>query len=52
MRTILSQSLNIPHSHIGLKATTNEGIDGIGFLQAIAAHAVAVVVPVKSSSRL
>jgi 2-C-methyl-D-erythritol 2,4-cyclodiphosphate synthase len=44
MKARLSQSTHVPVSSIGLKATTNEGIDEIGRGLAIAAHAVCLIV--------
>ena len=43
MKTALARSTGIEVSRIGLKATTNEGIDQIGQGLAIAAHAVALI---------
>lgn len=43
MKAILSASLGIPAEDIGIKATTNEGIDDIGQKRAMAAHAVALL---------
>jgi 2-C-methyl-D-erythritol 2,4-cyclodiphosphate synthase len=43
MKAVLASSTGLPSSAIGLKATTNEGIDDIGRGLAIAAHAVALV---------
>lgn len=44
MKATLSKSTHVPVANIGLKATTNEGIDEIGRGLAIAAHAVALIV--------
>jgi 2-C-methyl-D-erythritol 2,4-cyclodiphosphate synthase len=44
MKAALSKSTHVPVANIGLKATTNEGIDEIGRGLAIAAHAVALIV--------
>jgi 2-C-methyl-D-erythritol 2,4-cyclodiphosphate synthase len=44
MKAALSKSTHVPVANIGLKATTNEGIDEIGHGLAIAAHAVALIV--------
>lgn len=44
MKAALAKSTHVPVSNIGLKATTNEGIDEIGRGLAIAAHAVALIV--------
>ncbi len=43
MKAALSASTGLPVDCIGLKATTNEGIDEIGRGQAIAAHAVCLI---------
>lgn len=43
MKSALSKSTGLPVDRIGLKATTNEGIDQIGQGLAIAAHAVALI---------
>lgn len=43
MKAALAKSTHLPVSNIGLKATTNEGIDEIGRGLAIAAHAVALI---------
>ncbi len=43
MKLALAKSLGIPAESIGLKATTNEGIDELGRGLAIAAHAVALI---------
>jgi 2-C-methyl-D-erythritol 2,4-cyclodiphosphate synthase len=44
MKTALAKSTHLPVGNIGLKATTNEGVDEIGRGLAIAAHAVALIV--------
>ncbi len=44
MKAALAKSTHLPVTAIGLKATTNEGIDEIGRGLAVAAHAVALVV--------
>lgn len=44
MKAALSKSTHVPVANIGLKATTNEGIDEIGRGLAIAAHAVVLIV--------
>ncbi len=44
MRQALSEDLGIPPGAIGLKATTNEGVGALGREEAIAAHAVALIV--------
>lgn len=43
MKAVLSKTLGIAEECIGLKATTNEGIDDIGQEKAIAAHAVCLL---------
>ena len=43
MKAALGASTGLPPSAIGLKATTNEGVDELGRGLAIAAHAVALV---------
>ncbi|MBP6307279.1 MAG: 2-C-methyl-D-erythritol 2,4-cyclodiphosphate synthase [Rhodocyclaceae bacterium] len=43
MKAALAASTGLPASAVGLKATTNEGIDEIGRELAIAAHAVALI---------
>ena len=43
MKAALAKSTHLPVTNIGLKATTNEGIDEIGHGLAIAAHAVALI---------
>jgi len=43
MKAALSRSTGLDVSQIGLKATTNEGVDEIGRGLAIAAHAVALI---------
>ena len=43
MKTALASSTGLPVDRIGLKATTNEGIDEIGRGLAIAAHAVCLI---------
>jgi 2-C-methyl-D-erythritol 2,4-cyclodiphosphate synthase len=44
MKAALAKSTHVPVASIGLKATTNEGIDEIGRGLAIAAHAVVLIV--------
>src|SRR3954470_17500752 len=44
MKAALAKATHLPVANIGLKATTNEGIDEIGRGLAIAAHAVALIV--------
>jgi len=43
MKSALAKSTGLDVSQIGLKATTNEGVDQIGQGLAIAAHAVALI---------
>lgn len=43
MKAALAKSTHLPVANIGLKATTNEGIDDIGRGLAIAAHAVVLI---------
>lgn len=43
MKAALAKTTHLPVTNIGLKATTNEGIDEIGRGLAIAAHAVVLV---------
>jgi 2-C-methyl-D-erythritol 2,4-cyclodiphosphate synthase len=43
MRTLLAASASVSVDQIGLKATTNEGVDEIGRSLAVAAHAVALI---------
>lgn len=43
MKSVLARSTGLDVSQIGLKATTNEGIDEIGRGLALAAHAVALI---------
>ncbi len=43
MKAVLAQSTGLLADEIGLKATTNEGVDDIGRGLAIAAHAVALL---------
>ena len=44
MKAALARSTHLPVANIGLKATTNEGVDELGRGLAIAAHAVCLVV--------
>ena len=44
MKAALARTTHLPAANIGLKATTNEGIGGLGLGLAIAAHAVALIV--------
>ena len=43
MKAALAKSAGLLPDEIGLKATTNEGVDDIGRSLAIAAHAVALI---------
>ena len=43
MKAALAGSTGLPVTHIGLKATTNEGVGDLGRGLAIAAHAVALI---------
>ena len=43
MKAALAKSTHLPVTNLGLKATTNEGVDEIGRGLAIAAHAVALI---------
>jgi 2-C-methyl-D-erythritol 2,4-cyclodiphosphate synthase len=43
MRATLAKTMHMPVVNIGLKATTNEGVDEIGRSLAIAAHAVCLI---------
>lgn len=43
MKAMLAKTTHVPVSNIGLKATTNEGVDEIGHGLAIAAHAVVLI---------
>lgn len=43
MKAALSKSTHVPVASLGLKATTNEGVDEIGRGLAIAAHAVVLI---------
>jgi 2-C-methyl-D-erythritol 2,4-cyclodiphosphate synthase len=43
MREALADALNVPADKIHLKAKTNEGVDGVGRGEAIAAHVVATL---------
>ncbi len=43
MKSALAASTGLPIESIGLKATTNEGVDEIGRALAIAAHAVCLI---------
>ena len=44
MRDRLSQAMNLPVDCVSIKATTNEGMDAIGQKEAIAVHAVVLLV--------
>lgn len=43
MKAVLAKTMHLPVTNVGLKATTNEGVDDIGKGLAIAAHAVALI---------
>lgn len=43
MKTQLAHSMGIAQDNIGIKATTNEGVDDLGAGLAISAHAVALI---------
>jgi 2-C-methyl-D-erythritol 2,4-cyclodiphosphate synthase len=43
MKAVLAASAGLPVENVGLKATTNEGVDEIGRGLAIAAHAVVLI---------
>ena len=43
MKASLARSIGLPVEAVGIKATTNEGIDELGRGAAIAAHAIALV---------
>jgi 2-C-methyl-D-erythritol 2,4-cyclodiphosphate synthase len=43
MKAVLATCTRLPTTSIGLKATTNEGLDDIGHGRAIAAHAVTLI---------
>ena len=45
IREVLAGALGVGVSAIGLKGKTNEGVDAVGRGEAVAAHAVAVLVP-------
>ena len=45
MKATLARSTGLPPGQIGLKATTHEGVGELGQGRAIAAHAVALLVP-------
>lgn len=45
MKATLARSTGLPPEQIGLKATTHEGVGELGQGRAIAAHAVALLVP-------
>ncbi|HEY6330561.1 MAG TPA: 2-C-methyl-D-erythritol 2,4-cyclodiphosphate synthase [Blastocatellia bacterium] len=45
MQQILSEVLLVPADQIGIKAKTNEGLDSVGRGEAIAANAIAFLVP-------
>jgi len=43
MKIVLAGSMGISAEYIGIKATTNEGLDDLGRGRGIAAHAVALI---------
>jgi 2-C-methyl-D-erythritol 2,4-cyclodiphosphate synthase len=43
MKAALARATELPPESVGIKATTNEGVDGTGRAEAIAAHAVALI---------
>lgn len=45
MREILASDLSLPIENVGIKATTTEGLDATGREEAIAVHAVVLIVP-------
>jgi 2-C-methyl-D-erythritol 4-phosphate cytidylyltransferase/2-C-methyl-D-erythritol 2,4-cyclodiphosphate synthase len=45
MRAALADALALPIDAVNVKAKTNEGVDAVGRGEAIAAHAIAVLVP-------
>ncbi len=45
IRTSIANLLGVAVDSVGLKATTNEGVDGIGRGEAIACHAVVMLLP-------
>jgi 2-C-methyl-D-erythritol 2,4-cyclodiphosphate synthase len=45
MQEVLAPVLKIGVNHVGIKAKTNEGLDAVGRGEAIAAQAVALIVP-------
>jgi len=47
MKTALARSMGISSENIGIKATTNEGLDDLGRGLGIAAHAVALIEKIK-----
>ena len=50
MRERLAGVLGVTAAAISVKAKTNEGVDAVGRGEAIAAHAVAVLEPVRGRS--
>jgi 2-C-methyl-D-erythritol 2,4-cyclodiphosphate synthase len=44
MREKLAMTLEVPIDRVSVKAKTNEGVDAVGLRQAIAAHAIALIV--------
>jgi 2-C-methyl-D-erythritol 4-phosphate cytidylyltransferase/2-C-methyl-D-erythritol 2,4-cyclodiphosphate synthase len=51
IRSRIAGVLGLPASAISIKGKTNEGVDAVGRGEAIAAHAIAVVVPVSGDAR-
>ena len=45
MRAAIAATLGLDATQVGVKAKTNEGVDAVGRGEAIAAHAVAVLIP-------
>ena len=51
MRGRIASVLGVPVGAVSVKGKTNEGVDAVGRGEAIAAHAVAVLVPVAGAAR-
>ena len=45
MRSTLASAIGVDEGGVSIKAKTNEGMDAVGRGEAIAVHAVAMVVP-------